>query len=1303
MQKYKYLNFFNKEGVYCNFDYDETLDKWTGRIDLNVVSEGLIEDYQLFIMEEVYNQDLDQYQYTKPIVHYDFIPPNGTDCGEIILEYGGISENQTLDDWASVTFNIAKNYICEFQNDVPIPELFLYSFNLNKKGEDILVKKNRILYELDVKTFTQAPKTHKNPNIKILSNSDIDENPLQINIGFAPEGEDLFGNYLYIKDAIGHVIAEIFIYGESIEEDERLSNLLQAMGYDLLPGDFVIFDEYDINEIKPDWKIINEKRKELLLEHDNIFPFIGSYKALINIIKFFGYQNLRMKEYWQSIDSTSSNFNKYKQIDINDLFTEDANFNADLSSPNKIYKKTNKFGLFYNLTVESGDYDEDGLPIAKETYIFSPQEALIKIFALKKKLQNYFLGINSRIVDIIGESIFFAKYELNVWSDQQKIEFIDVGITPTFSIHPSIGSTGYGKIEDLRPLLTYGFPVGSDLNMGGYSKLNMWRVGIGDDINTYGPLDTEQTYELTFTIPGPSSIVISTTYKLDLDTGKFIYNKNEIANGIIDNIKNNESLNNSFYVYQEGGTSGIIRLVQKTIGGTGTVFSRWYSNTNPSGPGIGKFSIPGSIGGTSDYINISPDGTVGPTGSPISYYGDAFIGYFNNQNFDIQKLNDDEDIPVGCPIVLENTSFNISWDAANVTFNDIDKIDKDTNKILFSKYNRSKNITGWTANSQPIYSTVSGFPISKFPSRFTYTWNNLAQYGHHEMQWKVYYGEQLIVDSGKDLIEKINKYPIILPYVGSYKVELHLWDEYNCKSSRIKNDIIEVESYEIDFIGWYKKLETNYNLDSKKWLPQSDVTNKSIQGGYFFPKPLDSEYLTWDEYGSTWDLPFHPNENMDFANIQYNSLDSLEYYKSIKNPVDNPLVDRFAYTYELMGNEASLEDLYHLWWDSTGSDITQFNITGITGPTSFIAMTRGNTIYNPNANLYIEEGPTGYTGPIGMTSFIGNTGDIIHSYENSQNFIFSKGEWKSEQEFIDIYRAINLTGTDREKMLELTRQLNQVMTTENREHPYLKDFIYTFNEEYYTESGQLKLKPYIRAISKNTESRRRHKLRYIGCTGDSKSYNTVNFGYVGDQPLSFEIYNVESTGPTGSIFIPGMISSYNIGATNLYNLFKELNGPTAQADPIINKFTYSLITNYPNNLSTSIGSTAYYTKIQAISKSYNAPSINIQYDKINGTTFARSLMKNVSWDEIRLLKYNQEIPLCTTVNFTYDNARMPSKKNPTWILRKEGDSTFEDIYYNNKYFSYMFNQKGSYTLTLELEDTNGNKKSITKKEIIKII
>ena len=41
---YKYLRFFNKEGNYTNFEYDEVLDKWTGRVDMHTISTGLVEN-----------------------------------------------------------------------------------------------------------------------------------------------------------------------------------------------------------------------------------------------------------------------------------------------------------------------------------------------------------------------------------------------------------------------------------------------------------------------------------------------------------------------------------------------------------------------------------------------------------------------------------------------------------------------------------------------------------------------------------------------------------------------------------------------------------------------------------------------------------------------------------------------------------------------------------------------------------------------------------------------------------------------------------------------------------------------------------------------------------------------------------------------------------------------------------------------------------------------------------------------------------------------------------------------------------
>ena len=1285
MQNYKYLNFFNKKGVYCNFEYDETLDKWTGRLDLNIISEGLIEDYQIYILEEVFNKDSKQYEYVKPIVYTEFLPPNGI--------YSEL--NYTTD--------LATKIVCGFQTESPIPELFLYSFDITKSN-NILEKTYTMNHVFDIVNYSTGTKGVKS-GMKEIPEAALNSQAMQINIGFAPESEDMFGNMLTLTDCLGHVFAEIFIYGESEEEDERLTNLLQSMGYDLLPNDFMIFDESDVNEIKPDWTIVNRKRKELLMEHDNIFPYIGSYKALINIIKFFGYQNLRMKEYWNNVDIKSPLYGKYKQMDIEDIFNEDSNFNTSGMVPNKIYRKTNKFGLFYDITVESGRYDDDGLPIAEETFTYSPQEVLIKIFALKKKLQNYFLGLNSKIVDIIGESVFFAKYEINVWNDQQRIDSISLGIKPTFEVLPS----RLGFVEDLRPLNYYGVPIGSDLTIGGVTKNNSWRVGIGNTIDTRGPLNSEQTFELNIQIPiGATIYNVATKLETDVDTGKYIYERHEIADKIITNLKSVNYISTNFNVYQEGGTSGVIRFVQKNQGGTGTIFSKWYSNTSPTGPGTNNYSIPGTTGGTSTYINVSPGETFGATGSPISYYGDSFIGYFDKFNTEVTNLNDDENIPIGYPAVLNNTSFDITWDDSDITFNQIDKNNPSTNKFLFSKYGNSQRVTGWTAGSTPIYTPVSGFPTALYPASGTFTWNNLGYYGYYEMQWIVSKNingvDVIIANSGRDSIEKLDKYPIVLPYVGVYKVELHLWDGYNYKSSSINTDYIEVEAYDIDFIGWYKKLDKQYLIDTKRLPVQSDIARKHAPSSFsLVPEAPKSEYLTWNEYITSWDMPMHPNEEMDLANIQFNSLDSGEFYKTIKNPTSNPLVDRFAYKFNLLGKEVTLDDLYHLWWDSSGTKVTQFNVTEIAGPTSYMSMTRGNSIYDITKNkLHIVDGPTGYTGPVGVTALLGSTGDIIHSYDNTRSYRYSSGQWKYEGELIDVYRAIGLTGTNKQKFLELNRQLNAVMPNDGKIHPYLTDFIYYFNEEY-NSSNQLA--PYIRAVSKGTQSNARHKIKYVGMTGDKQSYETVNLGYVGDIPTHFEIYDVNSLSPTGSILISGMTTSYNIGSTNLYNLANELNGPTAQKDPILNKFTFNLVTGYSGSTGpTSLGPTATYTKIQGISKAFKSPdSINVTLTNINGTNYGRSIIRNISWDQLRILKYNQELPLCTTVNFTYDNARMPGKSNPVWILTKEGDPEFDDIYYNNKYFSYMFTEKGSYSLTLQLEDSNGNQKSITKKEIIKII
>ena len=68
-----------------------------------------------------------------------------------------------------------------------------------------------------------------------------------------------------------------------------------------------MFRDVDIDDERPNYIQLNEKRKELLLASQDIFPYLGSYKSFVNVLKFFGYHDIRLKEYFiNTIISTPS-------------------------------------------------------------------------------------------------------------------------------------------------------------------------------------------------------------------------------------------------------------------------------------------------------------------------------------------------------------------------------------------------------------------------------------------------------------------------------------------------------------------------------------------------------------------------------------------------------------------------------------------------------------------------------------------------------------------------------------------------------------------------------------------------------------------------------------------------------------------------------------------------------------------------------------------------------------------------------------------------------------------------------------
>ena len=397
MAKYSYLRFFNGVENELNLDYDATNEKWNGVVYLPEVSVGLYETFNLFILEELVDSN-----------------------GHIV--YGRpISANSS-----------GSNFTFSWKADrYSSKDVFIYGTQL----EDNVVKVQsldglniQVLDHTDVVSIVAGLKT-----VNGFTNTAI-----QANIALSSQFEKRHERTLIITDDNdGHVVAEIVVYGETVGEDERMRDLLQNLGATLDDGDFIIFKEHDINEMGIDWMLMNKKRKELLLELHNIKPFIGTYKAVLNAIDFFGYNKITLKEYWLNINQDSDSFGKLKAVSVPD---RNAGFSykkrKQFNLPSTTMKKTSRFSLVYKLNEPDETFDYWDIPNVQEVFDFTPEEILIKLYGLKNKLQKEYLPLQAKIIDITGEGSYFDQKNLNVWNNQQPIASFNEGKDVEFKVYP---------------------------------------------------------------------------------------------------------------------------------------------------------------------------------------------------------------------------------------------------------------------------------------------------------------------------------------------------------------------------------------------------------------------------------------------------------------------------------------------------------------------------------------------------------------------------------------------------------------------------------------------------------------------------------------------------------------------------------------------------------------------------------------------------------------------------------------------------------------------------------------------------
>lgn len=208
---------------------------------------------------------------------------------------------------------------------------------------------------------------------------------------FTTLGEDFKFEFILLPERI----AFFRLYGETEEEDERLEANMKLLGISLTEEDEYIFKQSDVTEDGIDYRLLNRKRKEMMNVFPEIYNYIGSYRAILNAIDFFGYTDVQLVEYYRNIKVGSPYYKKLKRVVIPELLdrTVDGWTDTEIPSPME-YVKTSLLNLTYKITDEEGN----------NILLYSLKEVQTKLNGLKKWLRRNVIPVNSNIRDITGVS-----------------------------------------------------------------------------------------------------------------------------------------------------------------------------------------------------------------------------------------------------------------------------------------------------------------------------------------------------------------------------------------------------------------------------------------------------------------------------------------------------------------------------------------------------------------------------------------------------------------------------------------------------------------------------------------------------------------------------------------------------------------------------------------------------------------------------------------------------------------------------------------------------------------------------------
>ena len=827
------LLFFNKKGDQYNFQWNGSY--WEGAVLFPMVSEKLFEVENIFVIEKFLDLSSD--------IKYGYPHAELTSPGSPVWRTRWESDYDGTTDVSSTiyTYELGVDDVL----DAPV-----------------LVKANSIEFYPEL----VPGDTISSPG-GIVITSDITSSSMQINIALNSGSEGIYDRTLIFEDYTDPnnpiIILRVGFHGEVEGEDSRLAVMLGNFGREFNESDAFIVRDGDIKEPLPDYEIINKKRKELLLEGESIFPYLGSYKSLFNAIKFFGYYDLRVKEYWLNIKTDTAdtltplqqnnkilnqlakpnmqgesslelissllkdeNEGKFKQVEVYGK-RKDGTFGLKKQFeeifPSKSYKKTSLFGLFYdiNRVVEDQDEDQYGYPIVEDSFVFSPEEVLIKLFGLKERLKRDYLPLNARIVDITGEGVYFNIYKTRGWTDVLDISEVKTGIQVDFSVFPN-----EGYIEDLRVFYT-------KPNQSGilYPAINGAELGISYYGNTVDPYSYFQEY------PIPSIPLLETavnSFYQDIDNGEM---PKFLGDGDYDPPGYKLFSDGSDYVLPAGCP---VIIKNNTFNLTWEETSGSWISLDPT-----VTTTPLQVADYNSTAVSNPGGSLQTVNSTTSLTLDPSLP--NGININIGPGNDwfDTTFPETLFVRIESIDSPGNLYLGYVSAGDYNTVTG--NLFVQIVYTRgSGTYSNWKVSPTNLgFSTyVFEYYVNFVQSGGFYSWDRIPYLDFYEIEWTIYKE-----DSRPYYFQTRGKLPEFetlvhfLPYDGNYNVKCRVWDTLNSISLGIKRSVIKVDKRQIELntLTRFRESETyDWNNVPLKW--------ESYPSQWIFPVENTNKILSISDF-----------------------------------------------------------------------------------------------------------------------------------------------------------------------------------------------------------------------------------------------------------------------------------------------------------------------------------------------------------------------------------------------------------------------------------------------------------------------